>query len=120
MRTFALIGCIDGWVLMVGRALIRASPSSGAIDVSARSGTGIYVGASIDYLMVAGANPFSSCVMDLTGSYGNDRSLIVEYWDGNSWEDVADLVDGTDNGGAWKQSGTIRMDDAERLGDQCG
>lgn len=54
-----------------------------------------------DWIVIGGPAPFCGAGIDMTANVnGNAATMTVEYWNGAAWVAVANLTDGTANGGA--------------------
>ncbi len=56
---------------------------------------------STDHVLIGMQYPFNNFFVNLTASEPNDAvsALSLEYWNGNAWKSVVDLIDGTSVGG---------------------
>ena len=52
-----------------------------------------------DWVIVGTSVPFMGVAWDSTTPNGNAATIVVDYWDGDSWEALANAVDGTSDAG---------------------
>lgn len=63
--------------------------------------------ATTDFVYIGAAVPFAGVTIDIDSANDNASVLSVDYWDGNSWEDITP-TDGTDVAGdTLKQDGAV-------------
>lgn len=69
--------------------------------------------ASTDTIFIGSVLPFNHFDVEISSLNTVNSSLQIRYWDGNSWEDVAEIIDGTktafNSSATFAKSGTIEF-----------
>lgn len=94
------------------RVLTEVSDTITDKTLHSQNGTGFNCNfaTSGDFFYVGQYFPFNNFTVDLHSANTSGSEMLVEYWDGSSWSDAVDLLDGTVSGSAsLAQHGTVQF-----------